>query len=206
MNWRVSLSKTAPLLASAREFRIAGVKFLAANLAIAAALILLVVQPIRQAIEAGDDALAERRATLARQESIASQAVAVENFAKQTSDDNARADFVPGENDVLVEANLQARLKAAAEEARVSVRSLQMLPSKNIRGLTLVGARLEVTGPLDAVHALARGLETDTPLLTIVETDLRSQSQFWAATLDRPSDIEGQFDVFGAAAPHAQPR
>lgn len=205
MNRRVPIAAAAPLIAAARRFRVSGLKFWAVNLAIVAAFVLLVVQPIHQAIEAGDDALAARRATLARQELIASQAVAVENFANQTSDDNARADFVPGENEVLVEANLQARLKAAAEESRVSVRSLQMLPSKNIRGLTLVGARLEVTGPLDAVHALARGLETDRPLLMILETDLRSQSQFWAATLDRPSDIEGQFDVFGAAAPHAQP-
>jgi hypothetical protein len=165
------------------------------------ALYLGIIQPIRDVVASGTDSLVEQRMTLARYESVAAQADAIEAYAKQTAASNARGEFIPGDNDGIVAANLQARLKVAADEAIVAVRSLQMLPSKSVQGATMVGARLEVTGSLAAVHALARNLEGGPPLLIITDGDLRSQNLFWGAAADREPQIEAHFDVFGVAAP-----
>jgi general secretion pathway protein M len=201
MNWRAFFRQTAGRSSASAGFRPAGLKFWAVNAAILAALYLLIVQPLRDAIAAGDGAMEERRMTLARYESVVAQAGAIDAYAKQVAVGNARGEFIPGENEGIVAANLQARLKAAADDAKVAVRSLQMLPSRNVEGAPLLGARLQVTGSLAAVHALARNLEGSAPLLFISDADLRSQTLFWGATSDKDPEIEAQFDVLGAAAP-----
>jgi hypothetical protein len=201
MNWRALFRRTATRLSSPNGFRWPSFQFWAANVLIVVAFFMLIVQPLHDLVAAGDNALAERRAALARYESLAAQAGAIESYAKQVAAGNARGEFIPGENDGIVAANLQARLKAAADDANVAVRSLQMLPSKNIQDATLLGARLEVTGSNAAVHALARNLEGDAPLLLISDVDLRSQIPLWGAATDKEPEIEAHFDVLGAAAP-----
>lgn len=201
MNWRALFLHTEARPPGAVGFRSPSLKFWAVNALILAASYLLVFQPIRDAIAAGDDALAEQRLTLGRYESVAAQASAIESYAKQVATGNERGEFIAGENEGIVAANLQARLKTVAEDAKVAVRSLQMLPSKSVQGASLVGARLEVAGSLPAVHTLARNLESDAPLLIISDANLRTQTLFWGAAVDKEPEIEAIFDVFGAAAP-----
>jgi general secretion pathway protein M len=200
MKWRHFIS-LAPLTSGQIRFSGPSSLFWAVNLALLGAIWLVVVQPLRDAVAAGEDDLSDRRSTLARYEAVVSQAAAIDDYARQVAAGNARGEFIPGENDGLVAANLQARLKAAAEDAKVTVRSLQMLSSKTTRGVPLVGARLEVTGALPAIHALARAIEDGSPLLSISDADLRSQSSFWGGSSDKDAEIEAQFDVFGAPAP-----
>jgi general secretion pathway protein M len=204
MNWRGLFDK-GPRAASQLRLRGPSAMFWAVNIALLAAIYLVILQPLRDAVAAGEDALADRRATLARYEAVVGQAAAIDDYAKQVAASNARGEFIPGENDGIVAANLQARLKAAADDAKIAVRSLQMLPSKTSQGVALVGARLEVTGSVAAVHALARSIESGTPLLFVTDADLRSQSLFWGGASDKEAEIEAQFDVFGVAAPRAAP-
>jgi hypothetical protein len=79
-----------------------------------------------------------------------------------------------------------------------------MLPSKTMDGATLTGARLDVTGPLPAIHALARALEAPVPLLLITDASLRRENSVWGSQDDK-DQIAAQFDVFGAAKPPAPP-
>ncbi|MCI4677157.1 general secretion pathway protein GspM [Rhodoblastus acidophilus] len=199
MNWRALMS-TRPSAAGA--LRPPALKFWLANGLILAALYLLVVQPIRAAIARGEEALTERRATLARYEAVAAQAARIENYAKSVAAGNDRGQFIAGDNDGIVAANLQTRLKAAADGAKVSVRSLQALPSKTLRGSTLFGARLEVGGTIGSVRALVRDLEGGQPVLVIGGADLRGQTSVWGAPEGKEPEIEAAFDVFGAPAPH----
>jgi hypothetical protein len=133
---------------------------------------------------------------------VTAQATAIADYAKRVTQDNELGEFLAGDNDGLVAANLQARLKAAADEAKVNVRSLQMLPSKTMDGATLTGARLDVTGPLPAIHALARALEGPIPLLLVTDASLRRENSVWGSQEEKEL-IAAQFDVFGAAKPQA---
>ena len=119
------------------------------------------------------------------------------------------ANSLAARNPGIIDANLQARLKMLSEQSSVTVTSIQMLPPKTIHGATLVGARLDVSATSVPLHALARALEQDTPLLLVMAATLRGQAGFWgrpaeaAGTTD--TTIEAQFDVYAGALGKEQP-
>lgn len=173
--------------------------FIGVNLLGLALFYLIAIEPARQMIAAGAEGIAERQVTLARYQAVALQENAVADYAKQVADSNARGELIDGDTEGIINANLQARLKTLAEESKVTVRSMQMLPPKTFHGATLVGARLDGTGSLEAIHKLARALEGEPPLLLITTASIRSQAMMWGAPTDNEQDLEAQFDVYGGA-------
>ncbi|PPD46210.1 MAG: general secretion pathway protein GspM [Methylocystis sp.] len=173
--------------------------FAGVNLAIFALAYLVVVEPLRALIADGAGLIADRRQTLARYEAVASHEQQIADYARQIADINARGELFEGDSDGIVNANLQARLKTLAEQAKVTVRSIQVLPERAFQGVTLVGARLDVAGRYEDVHELARALEGDPPLLIVTAATLRSQVTMWGAQAEAEAEIEAQFDVFGGA-------
>ncbi len=174
--------------------------FASVNLFIVALIYLVIIEPARRIIADGAESVSQRRQTLARYESVASHEEQIVEYAKQIADINARGELFDGGSEGIVNANLQARLKMIAEAANVAIRSIQMLPEKPFQGVTLVGARIEVAGGNDNVHALARALEGDPPLLIITAATIRGQAMFFG--MQQPEtdlEIEAQFDVFGGA-------
>jgi general secretion pathway protein M len=159
------------------------------------------IAPIQGLIAGGADAVTERQAALARYEVVAGQEDAVREYVRQVKDSNARGELFEGASEGIVNANLQARLKASAENAGTSVRSIQALPVKTIRGAALIGARIEVSGTLKAVHTLVRAIEHETPLLVIASATMRQQVVFWQSGDKGHEGIEAQFDVYGGASP-----
>jgi hypothetical protein len=183
--------------------------FVTANLVILLVAYFIFVEPVQSLVEERTDALIQRQTTLARYSSVATQEAAVRAFASQVTESNARGELVGGSNPGIIDANLQARLKMLSEQSNVTVTSIQMLPTKTIHGATLVGARLDVSAPSVPLHALARALEKDTPLLLVMAATLRGQAGFWgrpaeaAGATDTP--IEAQFDVYAGALGKEQP-
>lgn len=162
------------------------------------------IEPARRMIASGAEAIAERRQTLARYEAVVAQEAQIQAYAQQVSDTNGRGELFDGDSDGVINANLQARLKTIAEAAKVTVRSIQMLPPKPFQGVTLVGARLDVAGSNDSIHALARALEGEPPLLLIAATAIRSQGMVWGES-PQAEELEAQFDVFGGAPKSGRP-
>ncbi|MCX7899288.1 MAG: type II secretion system protein GspM [Methylocystis sp.] len=174
--------------------------FVGVNLLLLALFYLVVIEPARRMIADGAEDIAQRRATLARYEAVAAQEAAVQDYARQVAESNARGELIDGSSEGIVNANLQARLKTLAEQSKVTVRSIQMLPVKTFNNASLVGARLEATGSLEAVHALARALEGEPPLLIISTAIVRGQTMMWGAPIEAAQDLDAQFDVYGGAA------
>lgn len=176
--------------------------FVAAHLLALLLLFFLFVDPVRRLLDARSEELQQRQTTLARYEFVATQEAAVKSFAAQVAESNARGELLAGDSAGIVNANLQARLKTLAEAANVTVRSIQMLPVKSVRGATLVGARLDVSAPIEPMHALARALESETPLLLVTAASVRGQTAFWGVgQLNQPTEstLEAQFDVYGGS-------
>ncbi len=166
---------------------------------------LVFIEPARRMIATGAEAIAERRQTLARYASVVAHEQQIHAYAQQVSDINARGELFDGDSDGVIDANLQARLKTLAEAAQVTVRSIQMLPPKPFQGVTLVGARLDVQGPYENIHALARALEGEPPLLIINAATVRGQAMLWGAPQQQANELEAQFDVFGGAPKKGRP-
>jgi hypothetical protein len=172
--------------------------FIGVNLLALLLFYLLFVEPARRLIATGAEAIAERRQTLARYQAVVAHEEQIQGYAQQVSDINGRGELFDGDSDGVISANLQARLKAIAEAAQVTVRSIQMLPEKPFQGVTLVGARLDVSGSYENIHALARALEGEPPLLVITAATVRGQALLWGAP-QQAEELEAQFDVFGGA-------
>ncbi|PPQ35764.1 Type II secretion system (T2SS), protein M subtype b [Rhodoblastus acidophilus] len=181
------------------------VPFLAVNALILACIYFLMIAPILDAVAESEAGLDSRRETLTRYRAVISQATEIANSAKRLTKDNDNGEFLTGDNEGQVAANLHSRLKAAADAAKVNVRLLQMLPTKTLQGSALTGARLEVTGSLPAIHSLTRTLETTMPLLLITEADLRPETLALGSTDDKNALIAAQFNVFAAAKPFVSP-
>ncbi|WP_363352179.1 type II secretion system protein GspM [Methylocystis echinoides] len=178
--------------------------FAGVNLLALALFYLLCIEPARRLIATGAEAVAERRQTLARYEAVVAHEEQIQAYARQVSDINGRGELLDGDGDGVIDANLQARLKTLAEASQVTVRSIQVLPPKPFEGVTLVGARLNVSGSYDNIHALARALEGEPPLLLITGASIRNQAMFWG--MPRQSEeLEAQFDVFGGAPKKGRP-
>lgn len=177
--------------------------FIAAHVLTLLVFYLIVIAPIRDFLDARAGDLAERRSTLARYAAVSEQEAAVRAFAKQVAESNARGELIVGATTGIVDANLQAHLKSLAEGAKVSVRSIQMLPPKNLRGATLVGARLNVAGAIQPLNELTRALEGGAPLLLVTAAAIRSQTAFWGmAPLDVAQGepmLDAEFDIYGGA-------
>jgi general secretion pathway protein M len=190
MNWKHYLETPAGRRAT----------FIGVNLLALALVYLILIEPARRMIADGAEAIAQRRQTLARYEAVASHEEQIQDYARQVADINGRGELLDGDSDGVINANLQARLKSIAEAAQVTVRSIQMLPDKPFQGVTLVGARIDVSGSYENVHALARALEGAPPLMIITAATLRGQAMFWGApSAQADQAIEAQFDVFGGA-------
>lgn len=175
--------------------------FLGVNALLALLSFIVLIEPLRGLLAERADGLADRRATLARYEAIAAQEKAVRLYAQQVAESNAQGELLSGATEGVVNANLQALLKAAADRSGATVNSIRMLPPKSVNGASLVGARLDVSGSIESLHALVRSLENETPLLLVIAASLRRQMPVWGAQTTADGILAGQFDVFGGASP-----
>jgi hypothetical protein len=175
--------------------------FFGANALAALFLLFVFVEPLRGFLAERADSVVDRRATLARYEAVATQEKAVRLYAQQVAESNAQGELLSGATEGVVNANLQALLKAAADRSGATVNSIRMLPSKTVNGAVLVGARLDVSGSIEALHALLRSLENETPLLLVLTASLRRQMPVWGAQAATDGVLAAQFDVFGGASP-----
>ncbi len=190
MNWREQLHGAA-----GQRAMFVGVNLLALGL-----IYLIFIEPARRMVADGAEAIAQRHQTLARYEAVVAHEAQIQDYARQVAETNGRGELFDGDSEGVIGANLQARLKSISEGAQVTVRSIQMLPEKSFQGVTLVGARLDVSGVYENIHALARALEGKPPLLIITAATLRSQAMMmWGAPQEIEAEIEAQFDVFGGA-------
>lgn len=179
--------------------------FAGVNLLFLLAFLVLFVEPARRFVADGAEAIAERRQTLARYQAVAAHEEQITEYARQVAEINARGELFGGDGEGIVNANLQARLKTLAEQARVTVRSIQILPERSFKGVTLVGARIDVSGTYNDIHSLARALEGEPPLLIITAATLRGQVGLWGVQTEGEAEIEAQFDVFGGAPQKGRP-
>jgi general secretion pathway protein M len=173
--------------------------FVAGNLVALVLILFATAAPLRRYILDRADNLAQRRAILARYDGVVARAGAVEDYARSVAESNARGELIEGGAEGIVSANLQAHLRRLADGAGVTVRSLQTLPAKTLRGATLVGARVEVSGSMEAVHGLARAFDSDAPLLLVTAASLRGQMALWGEMSGSEHVVEAQFDVYGGA-------
>jgi general secretion pathway protein M len=178
------------------------IAFVAGNLLVAFAIVAAVVSPIRTSLIDGDAEIVRQIETLSRFKAMAQQ----RPDAPAPDEAALTADlFQSGPNEGVAAANLQARLKTMSETAGARVRLVQSLPARSEGTLRYIGAKLEIFGPLAAVHRAIQAVESAKPFLFVTNSTLKL-----SPIASRPGNtadptIEAQLDIIGAFKPQ-EPR
>jgi hypothetical protein len=170
--------------------------FVAGNLAMGAAVTIAVLLPVRDYLAERDQQIAEQGATLARFKAVAGREAAVQAAAGKLATD--RDPFLVGKSEGVIGADLQTRLKGMAEAAGAKVRSVRSLPAQGDEQTRYVGSRIEVFGPLAAIHRAVHAIENAKPYLLIKGAAIRLSPPIGQTGIRKEPIIEAQLDVFGA--------
>jgi hypothetical protein len=169
--------------------------FVGVNAVAALAMAIIVIEPIRHALNSRDAEIARQRELLARFEAIAAQEATVAAAAKQAP--RGTGEFLTGSNEGVINADLQTRLKALIEPAGAKMRALRILPSQTVEQLRYVGSRVEIYGSLPAVHRAIAAIETAKPFLFVRGAVLKPAPSLSNAGSPQEPVIDAQLDVLG---------
>ncbi len=175
----------------------------------AAALALLVLMPLkltRDYAQDLDDRLADALAARAKLQSIVQ---ALEGIPETTTLDHTEkyaGDFLKGEQDSLILAELQTRLRAIVVGKNSELATARTLPPKAIGSQQYLGLRLQVHGELPDVQGILHSIEYGRPVLFIDRFTMRLLERRGATLDDRPPQLFAEIDVYGAKWPEQPAR
>lgn len=118
-----------------------------------------------------------------------------------------RPDFLKGDPDAIVLADIQTRLRAIIVGKNCELISASALPPREIGGANMVGLKLQMRGQLADVHQVMHTIEFGLPLLFIERADLRVD-EHRGAVQDNPDhavpNLYADIDVYGAKWPFSE--
>jgi hypothetical protein len=173
--------------------------FLIATLAPVLIILFYLILPIKDGIREGEAEILRQSQMLARLKGIA--AYKPPEQPKPATDVPAN-EYLPGPNEGVAVANLQARLKTFAQLNGTMLRSIQGLPARSEGSIRWIGARLDVSGSIQSVHRLVFAIEDARPYLFIGNATVRMQQR--AVNPNEPV-IDAQLEVLGAYRPGSEP-
>jgi hypothetical protein len=172
--------------------------FVLGNLAVCGAVIVGLVRPINAFFTERDVHIADQRLVLARLQAIAAQAENVSSIASATRVQFQGGEFLAGANENVISADLQNRLKAAAESSGARSRAIQALPQKAVGLIKYSGSRIEIFGSLQSIQRTVYAIENAKPYLFITAASIKTASAASRPGVSEEPTIQAQLDVFGA--------
>jgi general secretion pathway protein M len=172
--------------------------FLGLNLAAGVAIFVMVIHPIDVLFAEREAQIAMSSETLARMKAVASRRSDVDALARQVDAESDLGEFLAVANEGAANAGLQARLKTMAETSGARIRSVQGLPSKTNGQISYIGARVDLYGPLAAVHKAIYAIESAKPYLFVSTASIRLSPPVGAPATTAEPVIGAQLDVYGA--------
>jgi general secretion pathway protein M len=180
--------------------------FVGFNLGSLALIYFLAIGPLVSLFSDQADRLSQARATLSKYRAIAGREEAVRAAAARAEEAASSAAFLQGASEGGASANLQARLKAIADQAGAQVRSVRALDSSNDERARYLKAHLELTGPVAAIYATLRSIEGREPYLFVEQAHLRMPAGPAGTSPAQEPAVEAQLDIYGPVRSHAVAR
>jgi hypothetical protein len=177
--------------------------FVGVHIGVLAVVYLLFIQPVASFFSDQADRLTQARATLSKYRTIAEREEHVRAAATRAREATTSAAFVQGTSDGTASANLQARLKAIADQAGARVQSVRALEPANDGRLRYLKAHLELVGTVAAIYATLRAIEGREPYLFVGQALLRMPVAAPGILITQEPSIEAQLDVYGPVYSHA---
>ncbi len=106
--------------------------------------------------------------------------------------------FLQGDSDAVAGANLQALITSMALASNVTISSISNMPKNTRANVELLGLKVILNGPLEAVNAVVLEIETATPPLLIEKTIIQSVRR---QRKKNANNIAVNLEVYGARDP-----
>ena len=180
-----------------------------ATLAIPALVLFAVYRPISKWSASMSDDLRDEEVRLVKLQSIANLHASSSIPDQAQWEANFRQDFLKGDSDSIVLADIQTQLRAIIVGNSCELISASALPRRETGGLETVGLKLQMRGQLGNVHQVLHTIEAGTPLLFIERADLRVD-EYRGAVQDNPDaavpNLYAEIDVYGVKWPFSSER
>jgi general secretion pathway protein M len=146
-----------------------GTPFLAFNAAAMLFVVIFLLAPILAHFAARGEEISDNAAQLAHFQNVTRAAKKSAGSAGLTRDP-----FLPGNEERVASADLQASLKSMAANAGVNLLAIRGLQSGRSQSLSMIAVSVELEGPLKAVRDMIFAIENQTPLLFVTSASFRS--------------------------------
>ena len=146
--------------------------FLAFNILIMLFFVIFLLAPSLNHFADRSEEISESSAQLAHFRKLARSASAPANRSGSAGDP-----FLPGTEERVISADMQAGLKGIAANAGVTLLGIRGLQGSRYQQLRLVSVNLELEGPLAAVRDMIAAIENQTPFLFVTSASFRSVSE-----------------------------
>jgi general secretion pathway protein M len=185
--------------------------FLSFNGLVLAVLVLFLIVPLWSHFSDRSEEISQTAAQLSHFQSIIKGSRAL--LAKTAPSGDP---FLPGGDERIVSADLQANLKAIADAAGVRFLGIRGLQGDNSQPLRMISVNLELEGSLQAVRDVVRKIEDQTPLLVITAAILHGVPDGDAGLIRADLTVQGAMHANGSLSrgksapaselrPHATP-
>ncbi|WP_065756000.1 type II secretion system protein GspM [Bradyrhizobium paxllaeri] len=171
-----------------------GTPFLAFNAAAILFVLIFLVAPILGHFASRGEEISDHAAQLAHFQNVTRTARKSAGSVGLTGDP-----FLPGNEERLASADLQASLKSMAANAGVNVLAIRGLQGGRSQSLPMIAVSVELEGPLKAVRDMIFAIENQTPLLFVSSASFRSLAD------GEDGPIRAEFRVQGAIRNGSQP-
>jgi general secretion pathway protein M len=175
--------------------RIAAVGLLAATVAV---LVLWVALPIAQRFQELAQAIEDQRRQLEQYTAFAGQDASVRTLEQRRQAELALTEFLAGENELVVQANLQTTVTGVAQASGIRIRSARKLPERERAPFKLTGLGVNLTADIENLQRLLHALETARPYLFIEAANIAPLGGANPPAGTRPL-LEVRLDIFAAA-------
>jgi hypothetical protein len=155
------------------------------------------IKPVVGLFAGQADHLIQARAAFEHARDIASHRAAAQEAAERASTGPYTAAFLPGVSDGAINAGLQSRLKAIADQAGARVQSVRAVEPRMEDGIRHIGAHLELAGPIAAIRASLETIEESEPYLFVDTLSLRMPAAPPGFTPAQEPALEAQIDIYG---------
>lgn len=160
----------------------------------------VIVQPLIDGYADNRATIAQLQETLARYQRAASTLPSRQDELASLKQRPAASDgFLQGSSDTLIAAQVQNRVKQAADAAKVALKSSQILPPETDGKLKRIAVRDQMSATTPGLLAIFHDLEAQSPLLFLDNVTLQVRPTALRDRSDPGSGdvIDVQFDVYG---------
>lgn len=161
----------------------------------------LIVTPIAKVISDADKKIGSDIQLLARLKAIVAFSEVPSAKIQAVDAQQYRAEFLAGDQEAVVVADLQSRLRTLIVSHNSELMSAAPLPQRASGGLAVLGLKLQIRGQLADIQKIVHAMESGTPLLWVGRAQLGLEQRRMPGTPVGASlgrNIMAELDVFGA--------